>query len=354
MSQLPIDIRIDGQKLEFHPSRVAAWQHGRLEWAKAREIAPIYVEISPVGACNHRCTFCAVDYIGYKGVYLDAHLLADRLREMARAGVKSVMFAGEGEPTLHKRINEINSSAIDAGLDTAFTTNGTCLDRLDLSRTTWCKVSINAGTAESYARIHRTRTSDFARVWRNIELAKARTGSKCMLGVQTVMLPEIAHEAEDLARRCRDAGIDYLVVKPYSQHKFSHTHEYEHADVSAWASVNLAQYETESFRVLYRPLTAATTEIPYDKCHATPFFWAYIMASGDVYSCSAYLLDQRFLLGNINEQTFSEIWLGDKRRRNYEYVRDHLDIHECRVNCRMDKSNRYLDGFFTQAHVNFI
>jgi GTP 3',8-cyclase len=346
-------IRIDSHKLEFHPTRVAQWQAGRLEWEKAREVAPLYMEVSPVGACNHRCTFCAVDYIGYKANYLDAYIAIDRLHEARSMGLKSVMFAGEGEPLLHKRINEINASVISSGLDTAFTTNGTLLDKIDLSATTWCKVSINAGTAETYARVHRTKAADFARVWRNIELARANIG-KCTLGVQTVMLPEVAHEAVDLAKRCRDAGVDYLVVKPYSQHKFSITHEYEDADVSAWDDVDLSQYETESFKILYRPETLATKEITYDKCHATPFFWCYLMADGSLYSCSAYLLDERFRLGNINSETFEAIWHGERRKRNYEYVRDHLDIHECRVNCRMDKANRYLDAFFTQAHVNFI
>jgi len=347
------DIRIDGEKLSLHPHRVAKWLESRHDNATAAEIFQLYLEVSPVGACNHRCTFCAVDYIGYKAVSLDTHLITDRLHEAAGLGVKSVMLAGEGEPMLHKRINEIAASSVASGLDVAWTTNGTLLNRVDLSTSTWCKVSINAGTSQSYARIHRTKESDFARVWRNIELARANIG-KCTLGVQCLMLPELAHEAEDLARRCRDAGVDYLVIKPYSQHKFSVTHEYENADRSAWEGINLAQYETDSFRVHYRPLTAATKEIPYNRCHATPFFWGYVMATGDVYSCSAYLLDERFKLGNINESSFADIWLGEKRRRNIDYVRNHLDIRECRVNCRMDKANRYLDGFDTVPHRNFI
>jgi len=48
------------------------------------------------------------------------------------------------------------------------------------------------------------------------------------------------------------------------------------------------------FDVVFRAKTMDKTLLDdrgYERCHATPFFWAYIMASGDVYGCSAYLED---------------------------------------------------------------
>lgn len=339
--------RIDGQKLVFHPHYVSRILDAKDNWEQAKKIYPLYVEISPSGACNHRCTFCGIDYTGYKPNLLDADILDERLHEMGKLGVKSVMFAGEGEPLLHKRINDMVLSAKTSGIDVAFTTNGVLLDKLyALDQCSWVKVSLNAGTKETYAAIHQTKEKDWDVVWAAIRRAAKRKDS-CTLGVQMVVLPENQRECGQLQSLCDDAGVDYLVLKPYSQHKFSHTRRYE-----GWKPVAMPQ---SSKRLVVREESMQTDAIPYDKCQATPYTWAYVMATGDVYSCSAYLLDERFRLGNINEQTFQEIWEGERRKENWAFVRNGLNISECRVNCRMDKSNRYLTDVINGVpHVNFI
>jgi radical SAM protein with 4Fe4S-binding SPASM domain len=362
--------RIDSHKLGFHPRRVADYLDAGDDWRKASKIYPIYVEISPFGACNHRCTFCAVDYIGYQQRSLDPEMLAVRLPEMARLGVKSVMYSGEGEPLLHKGINAIVAATKEAGIDVAFTTNGVPITERFVERSlpliSWIKVSFNAGTPATYARVHRTRERDFHRVLRNlrrmVESRRAR-GLDCTIGAQSLLVPENATEMVTLARVCRDQiGLDYLVVKPYSQHCFSETHVYREIDYAPYLSLeaSLADECRDDFKVVFRGHTMRKhvegNNGRYPRCQATPFFWAYVMASGEVYSCSAYLSDERFALGNLNEQSFQSIWEGERRRRNLQLVRQGLDIHHCRLNCRMDEVNRYLHQVKSEAvpHMNFI
>ena len=94
------DIRMDSHKLIYHPETVA-------RWLKGDNIYPIEIEIGLTNACNHRCIFCAVDYTGYQPDRIGSEVLIRNLKEMVPKGVKSIIYAGEGEPLLHREAPDI-------------------------------------------------------------------------------------------------------------------------------------------------------------------------------------------------------------------------------------------------------
>jgi len=353
------EFRIDSHKLIFHPQRVSAWLAGD-------HIYPLYAEISPSGACNHRCTFCALDYMEYKPRFLATEVLKDRLTEMGRLGLKSVMYGGEGEPFLHRDIGEIIVHTKRSGIDVGITTNGVLLSpklaEQILGSTSWIKVSLNAGCSETYAKVHRTKPEDFDKVFQNLTEAlriKQRTGGACTIGVQTLLLPENANEVEQLAEKAKETGLRYVVVKPYSQHHKSKTQAYRDVDYSQFNHLKdkLARFQDKDFSVVFREQTMKKmkrTIRGYERCLALPF-WSYIDSGGNVWGCSAYLGDDRFQYGNIHEQTFEQIWTGDLRKANLKMVAEQIDPEACRMNCRMDEINLYLwELTHPKDHVNFI
>ncbi len=357
---------IDSHKLAFHPQRVAKWIEAKDDIDKLKKIYPIYIEISPVGACNHRCTFCAVDYIGYQNVRWETELLKTRLEEMSKKGVKSIMFAGEGEPLLHKNLDDIIEYSKSVGIDNSITTNFVLLNEKNADKlvknSSWIKVSINAGTRDSYASIHRTKAEDFDKVIENMKLAvkiRKKNNYSCVLGAQMLLLPENQHEAIVMAKTAKEIGLDYLVIKPYSQHLFSETNKYENIDYNPMLDLenDLKQFNSDDFNVVFRSNTMKKLDTghSYKKCYSTPYFWAHLMANGDLYGCSAYLQQSKFCYGNIKEDTFETVWEGEKRIKSITYVKEKLDISGCRANCRMDEVNGYLWRLKNpQDHDNFI
>ena len=246
--------RIDSHKLIYHIPRV-------YDWSKGKNIYPVYMEVSPSGACNHRCLYCGLDFMGYKPNYLKANILKERLTELGDLGLKSIMYAGEGEPFLHPEMVSIIEHTKDSGIDVAVTTNGVLLKKEIVERalinTEWIKVSINGGTRETYAKIHQSKPDDFEKVVENISFAariKKEKGYKCVLGMQLVLLPDNQHEAVSLAKLARDMGMDYLVIKPYSQHPQSKTDKYstiKYGDFE-YLTEELNKINSDSFSVVFR------------------------------------------------------------------------------------------------------
>ena len=355
---------LDGHKLHYHLDRVTEWQHG-----DRSKVFPIYVEVSPVGHCNHRCSFCALDYIGYQNRALDTERFKLNIMDMAVHGVRSIMYAGEGEPLLHPDISEIVEYTDRNGIDVAITTNAVALTRRfcdqALHHCSWIKVSCNAGDKQTYAKIHGTEGRDYRKVWKNIQYAVNLRDTfvlnKTTIGVQCVLLPDNVQSLWDLAVRCKEVGVDYLVIKPYSHHLMSNTTHYsalKYTDNYEQYTEPLKDLVSSKFEIVVRKESMEewdNEEREYDKCYSVPYFWAYIMATGEVYGCSAYLGDKRFAYGNVNSALFSDVWLGAGRKSAMGFVDNELDIKECRRNCRMHKCNQFLHGVQNAGeHKNFI
>ncbi len=350
--------RIDNHKLNYHVPRVH-------EWLQGENIYPIYIEIAIFGGCNHRCIFCALDYLKYKPNVLDKNCLKRFVFEAANRGVKSIQYAGEGEPLLHKDIADIIAFTKKAGIDTAVTTNGIMFDKelakKSLGYLSWLRVSLNAGTKENYSIIHNTKKEDFNLVLHNLkEAVKVRNKNRygCTIGVQFLLLPQNYKEAVILARILRDIGIDYLVIKSYSQHPLSINRinpKFKYSELF-YLDKKLEEFSKGNFRIVFRRRTMEKLEErkPYRYCLGLPFL-TYIAASGDVYPCSIFLGDKNFVFGNIYHNTFKYIWEGKGRKKIMGKIYTKWGINKCREVCRLDEINRYLwELKHPVAHVNFI
>ena len=354
--------RLDGHKLFWHQDRVAKWLSGET-------IAPVYVEISPVDICSHKCVFCGIDFARKNKNILDTKILKTRISEMAAAGVKSLMFAGDGEPLLHRDLPEIIKHAKDAGLDSGLTTNGSPAappewDTL-LPSLQWVKFSADAGDDKTYSLVHGVPAGTFAKTARTIGEAvriKKEKSLPVTLGVQFLALPENIDSLEKAIEVFTELKLDYFVIKPFSKHPRMSREVAEgySADKKLIDRIKTVIEKTAAsgLNVIFREETMSEYikgGKHFSRCRALSF-WGYIAADGDFHTCSNLRGDKNFLAGNIYESGMKEIFFGEKRKRSIAYGEKELCAQEeCRTNCRMAKINEYLEFLAKPPeHINFI
>ncbi len=349
---------IDSHKLMYHPERITAWLDGS-------NIYPLYVEIGPANRCNYRCSFCALDYTGYNGKFVDTGRLRKALCEMADCGVKSSMFAGAGEPLLHPDICDLVAYARKVGIDVSITTNGSLLtaqmSQKLLQHLAWLRISLNAGSPENYAKIHGCTGDNFEIVLQNLSDAvslKNEYHLPLTIGVQCLILGENVAEIPDLASRLKKTGVDYFSLKPYSRHpncintKLEDPHPM--IDKTWFADIN--SHSTENFEVIVRnkainSINANSKSYPH--CLGLPFF-ACIEADGNIYPCHTFINNIEYSYGNIIDMSFKEVW-GSSRKLKVMQKLASENNDKCRLSCRLDQINLYLWQLKNPpAHVNFI
>ena len=350
------DIRMDSHTLIYHPETVA-------RWLKGENIYPIEIEISPSGTCNHRCVFCAVDYIGYQPVFLDKETILRDIKYMSDRGLKSVICSGEGEPLLNKDMPDIANGIKSCGVDVAMSTNGVLFtkEKLDecLGAFSWVRYSVASIEQDSYDKIQRGSAGDLEKVKENLSAAvrcKKDKKLRTTLGVQCLLLPDNVGQLLYMAKTLKEIGIDYLTIKPYSQHPHSRNRFEIDYEEMLDLEKQLKEFVTEGFAVYFR--ASAMKKMHHEKCYRQCYglpFMTHIDAKGNVWPCVAHIGCGDLCYGNINEQPFGQIWEGARRQEITERL-NQMDIKKaCREACRLDEINKYLDELkHPGLHVNFI
>jgi len=347
-------VEIDNHKLMYHPARVA-------EWKEKGDCYPLYVEIGPTDSCNHKCVFFFFFWVKSGGNSLDKEVMLSTLQDMAEHKVKSVMFAGEGEPLLHKNISLFVQRAKDYGIDVSMSTNGVLFNKEKIEECmpslSWVRFSIDAGNAKTYSEIHKTKKEDFNKSLDNIREAvnfKERNNLGTIIGAQFLLIPQNIKETLTFANLFKEIGVDNIQIKPYSQHPNSINRLIVKYEDYTYLGEKLKKLNSDNFKVFFREKTIDRLKTtPYSECYGLPFF-ALIDSIGNIIPCNLFYESEEFTYGNLYEKSFSQIWESEQRKDVREKLRK-KGCSECREGCRLDVINRYLHRIKNpNPHDNFI
>lgn len=350
---------IDSHKLLWHLDRV-------VDWRKKRVISPIYIEVSPISSCNHKCIFCGIDFARDKTSKLDTEIFCKRIKELGNVGIRSIMFAGEGEPLLHKNLPLFVKIARESNIDVSLTTNGSLgtpkLWNETLQFLTWIRFSLDAGTHEVYAKVHKVNKVLFDKTIKSLEDAvkiKKDRNLKVTISTQFLIMDENLDDLENAIKLSCERGVDYLSLKPYSLHpQMLNKKEVIYTkNILDYIQGVVDKYK-EKVNIVFRKDAMKKymkTGKTINHCHALPF-WGYIASNGDFYTCSIFIGDKRFKAGNIYKEDIQHIIFGELRKNSIEYGGKILRLKdECRLNCRMARVNEFLENLKNEPqHVNFI
>lgn len=297
-------------------------------------VGPYFLRINPMSyVCNHDCPMCWLHYVPpeelkrKKKQDLEEGMgLGDykALFEGMPPGLEEVNVVGGGEPLLHPEAVEIMHKIKHRRLKGSLITNGTLMNELvskALVDMRWdaVRVSVNAGDAETYRVVQGVDRFDTlaANLKTFVRLRKeAGTELQCRLIILHIIQRENLATIDKLFAFAEEVGADFLEfgpVIPYSSHFELSPDELRQAHDALTACARDSHVPCNIAVVLLQ-LQAEETYVRKNKpfcpgnwC-SVGFDQAFITALGDVLPCC--YSNQN--MGNVREQTFREIWFGEK------------------------------------------
>jgi cyclic pyranopterin phosphate synthase len=351
------ELFLDGSKLIHHLPVVEKWKKGE-------KFFPIHAEISPTSGCNQRCNLCYVDYLGHKAGFLEESIMNSLADEFGKLGVKSVLLAGEGEPTANKGIVSMIQRAHRNGVDMAINSNAVLMTKemseAIMPQLTWARFTFQASNPALYQEIHKGHRTDYERATKNVQEAVRVKKDKKLnvtLGTQQILINENYRDVYETAKLSKELGVDYYVVKRFSKHPNNHYDVPE--DLYLQSMDELKRAETlsdDKFKVIVRWNNFSDNDCTrgYKKCLGTPFI-TQILADGKIYPCSQFFKDPQFCYGDLHTQSFEEIFTGDRIQQVTKKIEEEINVKNCISYCRHHSTNQFLWKIHEQpAHVNFI
>jgi radical SAM protein with 4Fe4S-binding SPASM domain len=350
------ELFLDGSKLLHHLPTVEKWKRGE-------RIFPIHAEISPTSGCNQRCNLCYVDYLGHKGGFLPEPIMNSLADEFGKLGLKSVLLAGEGEPTANMGIVSMIQRAHRNNVDMAINSNAVLLNKemsqAILPHLVWARFTFQASTPSLYQSIHKGHSSDFDRATKNVQDAvkvKRDSKSTVTLGTQQILINENYRNIYETAKLSKELGVDYYVVKRFSKHPNNSYDVSENLWQESEDELKRAEeLSDEKFKVIVRwnNFKNDCNRI-YKKCIGTPFI-TQILADGKIYPCSQFFKDPEFCYGDLHFQTFEEIFTSGRVEEVTKKIEREVNVKNCISYCRHHSTNQFLWKIYEEPqHANFI
>nr|CRH05137.1 Putative radical SAM domain protein. Putative Fe-S oxidoreductases [Candidatus Magnetococcus massalia] len=336
-------IKIGGGKLAQHQARVEAWLRGE-------NPAPLTIEVSPVGGCNHNCRHCGPQLFNPYDpakTFMDRQLFIQFLNDFHAMGGQEIYFAGNGEPLLHPQFDQFMAHGHQLGLDMTFSSNAIPLVEKRYSRilpnTTWARFSVNGGDAETYQLIHQGAAGDFDRMLGNLAGAVSYRNAHKLptrLAMQMVVYDENWRSLPGLVEQFQKLGMDRLIIR-------NRINKNGQKNPTEPALFPLLEAAAEDSRIEVRwksfPREGEPLDLPpanWHRCYGIQFR-SNMDHLGNFNPCFRHWYKPSDF-GNLHDARFPEIWNSPGKKQLFTEIYRAEDISDCAKWCQVSFDNLYL------------
>lgn len=321
-------------KLLFHIDKL-------YQYLFQRDCYPIMMEINLTNKCNLSCSWCINS--NFRGTEtLDFDALAKFLKESKELGLKAITFSGGGDPTLYQRFIDAVKLASYLGFDIGLMTNGCynsnkqhIMNEVIGNHVKWIRFSVD------------TIDNNLYKKWKGVDLLNiALTNIETLndypvkLGVNCNVCEE--HTIEDIKKFIKyfENKVDYIQFRPVLPRYFKVEKTILNKEVWKY----LKTVKNPKINISNDKLSDIENNNFFDFTVCDGHFFEPILnANGDICTCMYHPNDDRFVFGNIYNNSFKEIWNSQKRKDVINFVRALNYQKECQADCKCTEINKFLD-----------
>lgn len=287
---------------------------------------PLMATVTLYNNCPDHCFGCFNAHQNDNKI-IEKDVLRRLLEDLASSGTKVIKIAGR-EPSAYPYLEDFFVWCKELGLKTVMITSGAFISKYKELLKTHCdflRVSLNANEAQTHKNIHNPieEADDYKT---RVETLKAilpyRKANGLITGTSFLIRDEVTeNEFYPFAKKCKEMGVDFV--------RFSRINYFNNKENTLPENV-LKAFELNdlTFNVRYHEQFIETNEQKSSVACPALLSRVVILADGSVVSChsSGILVKNGIngVYGNINEQSFKDIWTGDTRREVISTVFENL------------------------------
>ncbi len=312
-------------------------------------LGPIAVEFHWCTTCNYNCVHCSYAQRRKNFKILSENIVENTVQDLINMKVKAVYFSGGGEPTTYKNWDKYAKEFLDNGIETALITNSILIknEHLDLlKKFNYIAVSVYSTNEEEYKKI--TGADNFKRQFALPKMLNSQN-SNVIVGARCVINNINYNTIISTYNKAIGEGFDYIIFIPavdYENKKIDLSEEIKNK-VKELINANADKIDPRKTNLLglgekgiqHYKHNQGKDFIDYDCCGCIDIRAnAFINYDGNVYLCQPLIGQEEFSIGNLNQNSFKEIWNSERHKDVILKLNNRFINGHC-VDCRSISHN---------------